>query len=57
MDLLLPRSDRGVLVMLAVAVVVFTGAVLVFRRDPDVRLLVVGVAVITGAWFALRSLH
>ncbi len=57
MELLLPRTDRGVLAQLAVAIVVLTGAFLVFRRDHDVRLLVVGIAVITGAWFALRSLH
>ncbi len=57
MELLLPRTDQGVLAQLAVAIVVLTGAVFVFRRDPDVRLLVIGIAVMTSAWFALRALH
>ncbi len=57
MDLLLPRTDRAVAVQLAVAVVVLTATFVVFRRDRDVRLLVVGVAVMAAAWFALRSLH
>ncbi len=57
MELLLPRTDRAVAVQLAVAVLVLTGAFVVFRRDRDVRLLVVGIAVMAGAWFALRSLH
>ncbi|HSH58968.1 MAG TPA: hypothetical protein VK988_04870 [Acidimicrobiales bacterium] len=57
MELLLPRTDRAVAVQLAVAVLVLTGAFVVFRRDRDVRLFVVGLAVMAGAWFALRSLH
>ncbi len=57
MELLLPRTDRAVAFQLAVAVAVLTGAFVVFRRDRDVRLFVVGLAVMAGAWFALRSLH
>lgn len=57
MELLLPRTDAGVVVQLAVATVVFAIALFAVRRDPDVRLLVIGMAVMTAAWSGLRTLH
>jgi hypothetical protein len=56
-DLLLPRTDSGVVAQLAVAAVVLAVAFVVVRRDRELRLLVVGVAVMTVAWCAARSLH
>lgn len=57
MELLLPRTDLGVAVQLAVAAVVFAVALLLVWRDRDVRLLVIGLAVMTVAWSGLRMLH
>lgn len=57
MELLLPRTDAGVAVQLAVATVVFAVALFVVRRDRDVRLLVIGMAVMTAAWSGVRTLH
>lgn len=57
MELLLPRTDAGVAVQLAVAAVVFAVALFVVRRDRDVRLLVIGMAVMTAAWSGVRTLH
>jgi len=56
-EFLLPRTDAGVGWQAAIAVVVFAVALYVVRRDREYRLLVVGLAVLTGAWFALRTLH
>ncbi|MGH9013228.1 MAG: hypothetical protein ACRDZ1_04730 [Acidimicrobiia bacterium] len=56
-DLLLPRTDAGVLVQ-AVVVFPILGAWLAWvRRDPDWRLLALGVLVMTIAWFGLRAVH
>ncbi|MDE0804273.1 MAG: hypothetical protein OSA99_13245 [Acidimicrobiales bacterium] len=56
-DLLLPRTDAGAAVQAAVAFVVFVGALLAVRRNPDLRLFVYGLGTITAAWFALRTVH
>lgn len=56
-DLLLPASDGGVLAQLLVLSVVLALALVVVRRDRELRLLVAGIAVLTAAWFGLRSLH
>ncbi len=56
-ELLLPRTDAGVFVQAAVAVVVLTLALVVVRRDRELRLFVIGVTVLATAWFALRSVH
>ncbi len=56
-DLLLPRTDLGVAVQLAVLAVVFAIALFVVRRDRDVRLLVIGLAFMTAAWSGVRTLH
>ncbi len=57
MELLLPRTDAGVL---AQALAVFPGLVLALvfvRRDPEWRVLVLGVLTMTVAWFGLRAVH
>ncbi len=56
-DLLLPGTDGGVLGQLLVVSAVLALALVVVRRDRELRLLVVGIAVLTAAWFGLRSLH
>ena len=56
-EFLLPRTDRGVALQAAVAVVVLSIAFYASRRDRDLRLFVVGIAMLTGGWFALRTVH
>jgi len=56
-ELLLPRSDAGVLVQTVVAVIVLGLALVLVRRDRELRLLMIGLAVLTTAWFAVRSVH
>lgn len=56
-DLLLPRTDAGVLAQgVGVAVAVVTAAVAV-RRSTDALWLVAGVAVMLLALMGLRALH
>jgi hypothetical protein len=57
MELLLPRTDAGVLVQ---ALVVFPALVLALvrvRRDRELRVLMLGVLTTTFAWFGLRAVH
>lgn len=56
-ELLLPRTDAGALAQAAVAVVVFVVAGFVLRRQRELLVFVAGLAMITGAWFALRTVH
>ncbi len=56
-DLLLPRTDAGVLVQAVVALIIFVVALYAVRRDPDLRTFVIGMGTITAAWFALRTVH
>jgi hypothetical protein len=56
-DLLLPRTDAGALVQLVVAICVFAPALWVVRQDRDLRAFVAGLATLTFAWFALRTVH
>ncbi|MGH9176971.1 MAG: hypothetical protein ACRD0N_00250 [Acidimicrobiales bacterium] len=56
-ELLLPRTDAGVLVQGVVASILLALALVVVRRDRELRLLVIGAATVTAAWFALRSVH
>lgn len=56
-DLLLPRTDGGVLGQLIVAAVVFAATGYAVRRHRDVLVFVVGLATIAAAWFALRTVH
>jgi hypothetical protein len=56
-DLLLPTTDAGVLAQAVLALVVFAALLVVTRRDRDLRLLVVGTAVLTAGLFMLRAAH
>lgn len=56
-DLLLPATDRAVLVQAIAAVAVFSAALVMVWRDDAWRLLVMGLATLTAAWFGLRMLH
>lgn len=56
-ELLLPRTDAGVAVQALVAALVFGAAGFAVRHDRDLRVLVAGLAVITAAWFGIRSVH
>ena len=56
-DLALPRTDAGAFVQAAIAVPVFGIAVWRVRHNRDIRTFVFGVATLTFAWFALRTLH
>ncbi len=57
LDLALPRTDAGAFVQAAIAVPIFGIALWRVRHNRDIRTFVVGVATLTFAWFALRTLH
>jgi threonine dehydrogenase-like Zn-dependent dehydrogenase len=56
-DLLLPRTDGGVIVQAIVFAVILGGAFAAVRHEPEFRLFVIGIGVLGLAFFALRSLH
>ena len=56
-EVLLPRTDAGVLVQ---ALVVFPALLVVLvrvRRDHELRLFVLGIATLALAWFGIRAVH
>lgn len=56
-DLLLPRTDAGVLVQAVIATLVYVGGFVVVRRHRELRTFVLGLATVTAAGFGLRALH
>lgn len=56
-EILLPRTDAGALAQAVTAGVVFTGALVAVRRNRDLLWFVGGLATLTFAWFALRTVH
>lgn len=56
-DTLLPSNDRAVAIQAIVAATILLTALVLVRRDRELRLLVVGVITMTTALFALRALH
>jgi len=56
-ELLLPRTDAGALAQAVAAAVVTTGALIAVRRNRDLLWFVGGLATLTFAWFALRTVH
>ncbi len=56
-DLILPRTDAGVLAQAVIATLVDVGGFVVVRRHRELRTNVVGLATVTAAWFGLRALH
>lgn len=57
MDLLLPATDAGVLTQLVLVAIVASVALVVTRRNRDVRLAVIGLTVLTVSLMALRAVH
>lgn len=56
-DILMPRTDHGVLAE-AFAALAFFGALAVrVRHDRDALTFVLGLATVTVAWFAVRAVH
>ncbi|MEM8707353.1 MAG: hypothetical protein AAGE98_12900 [Actinomycetota bacterium] len=58
LDLLLPETDRGAVIQIVVATVVWAVVLawsLRWRRE--YRIFAVGLAVLTYAWFGARAIH
>lgn len=56
-DLLLPRTDAGVLAQLSIVLVASGIAIWALRKRPDAALVVIGVTVVTLSLMGLRALH
>ena len=56
-DLLLPRTDAGVLVQLVMATIVLAALTLRFWRNTDARIFVIGLWVVTFGLMGVRALH
>lgn len=56
-ELLLPRTDAGALAQAVAAAVATAGVLIAVRRNRDLLWFVGGLATLTFAWFALRTLH
>jgi len=56
-EIILPRTDAGVLAQALGAALVFVITLVLVRRQPELRLLVLGIATMTAAGFGLRALH
>jgi hypothetical protein len=54
---LLPTTDAGARTQVIVAALVFGATIIAFRRRPELRTFVIGLATLTAAWFALRAVH
>lgn len=57
LELLLPRTDAGALVQVAVVLPALVALLLVVRRHGELRTLVLGVTMLTAGLFALRTVH
>jgi len=57
LDLLLPSTDGGVAVQLAVWATISVGAILVSMRNKDLRLLVIGLSVLALGLMGIRAIH
>jgi len=56
-ELLLPRTDTGVLAQLGLTLTALVAALWLVRRRSELRILVVGLATLALALMALRALH
>jgi hypothetical protein len=56
-DLLLPHTDAGVAAQVVAAAVVYLLVFAAARRSPELRRFIVGLATLTAAFFALRTVH
>lgn len=58
LDLLLPETDRGAVVQIVIAAVFWTAMIVrSLRWRSEYRLFVIGLAVLTFAWFGARAVH
>ena len=57
LDILLPATDTGVALQLVVVLVVVGLLVWRFRANLDVRLLIIGTAIVTLGLMGIRALH
>ncbi len=57
-DLLLPATDRAVLIQVVVTVVALVAVSIATRKiDKEIRLLIWGIFMMIFSWFAIRALH
>ncbi len=56
-DILLPRTDAGVVIQVIIATVAFAGLTWLLRKRPEWRLLSIGLWICAYAAMGLRSLH
>lgn len=56
-DLLLPRTDGGVLVQALVVVPFLVGGLVAVRRQAELRVFVLGVLLVAVGFMGLRALH
>jgi len=57
LDILLPSTDKGVAVQFAIIIVLFGLALWKFWRNPDARLLTVGIGLVGLGLMGFRALH
>ena len=57
LDALLPRTDAGVLAQFIAVMVVSALAIIAVRRQPEWRIFVTGVSVLTLGLMAARAIH
>jgi len=57
LDALLPRTDAGVLAQFIAVMVVSALAIIAVRREPEWRIFVTGVSVLTLGLMAARAIH
>jgi hypothetical protein len=57
LDLLLPGTDEGVAAQLAVWAIVSVGALILTRKNKDLRLLVIGLSILSLGLMGLRAIH
>lgn len=57
LDFFLPRTDAGAAAQLVGAGLLFGALAFAARGNRDLLVFVVGLAVVTVAWFALRTVH
>ena len=58
LDLALPKTDRAVFIQVSIAVVFWGLALIAVRNNrKELRQLILGLAIMTMAWFAFRTIH
>ncbi len=56
-ELLLPRTDAGVAAQVVLVAIVGVTALVLTRRNRDIRTFVLGCVIFTYAFFGLRAVH